>query len=412
MPPDVVTYVTNSLDLTSDDVYAIDGPLTVPDLMALYKLARPELKDKPFVASIPPALRSNEPIFDVIKRQDILVHHPYNSFSTVVDFIGSAAVDPDVLAIKMTLYRTGQDSPIVRALMEASERGKQVAVLVELKARFDEESNIGWARRLEQAGVHVVYGFLGLKTHCKLALVVRREGDALHRYVHLGTGNYNATTARIYTDLGLFTANEQIGADATDLFNFLTGYSRQTEYRCLLVAPVNMRDRVTELIDREIEHEKAGRPARIIAKINSLTDTKVIRKLYEASQAGVQIDLLVRGVCSLRPGVPGLSDKIDVTSVVGRFLEHSRIFYFLNGGEEDIYIGSADWMQRNLDRRVEILVPIEDPRLKRHLKDEVLDICLRDNVKARRLLLNGTYQRIISPEGNEHMQSQAYFMEH
>jgi polyphosphate kinase len=412
MPPDMVAYLTNSLDLTSDDVYAIDGPLNVPDLMALYKLDRPELKDKPFVASIPPALRSNESIFDVIKRQDILVHHPYNSFATVVDFINSAATDPDVLAIKMTLYRTGQDSPIIRALMAASERGKQVAVLVELKARFDEESNIGWARRLEQAGVHVVYGLLGLKTHCKLALVVRREGDSLHRYIHIGTGNYNATTARVYTDLGLFTANEQIGADATDLFNFLTGYSRQTEYRCLLVAPVNMRERVNALIDREIEHQKAGRPARIIAKINSLTDTKVIRKLYEASQAGVQIDLLVRGVCSLRPGVPGLSDKIDVISIVGRFLEHSRIIYFQNGGEEDIYIGSADWMQRNLDRRVEILVPIEDPRLKRHLKDEVLDICLRDNMKARRLLLNGTYQRVISPEGNERMQSQAHFMEH
>ncbi|MEN3333905.1 MAG: polyphosphate kinase, partial [Blastocatellia bacterium] len=302
MPPDMVAYLTNSLDLTSDDVYAIDGPLNVPDLMGLYKLDRPELKDKPFVASIPLSLRSNESIFEVIKRQDILVHHPYNSFATVVDFINSAATDPDVLAIKMTLYRTGQDSPIIRALMAASERGKQVAVLVELKARFDEESNIGWARRLEQAGVHVVYGLLGLKTHCKLALVVRREGDSLHRYVHIGTGNYNATTARIYTDLGLFTADEQIGADATDLFNFLTGYSRQTEYRRLLVAPVNMRERVNALIDREIDHEKDGRPARIIAKINSLTDTKVIRKLYEASQAGVQIDLLVRGVCSLRPG--------------------------------------------------------------------------------------------------------------
>jgi polyphosphate kinase len=412
MPPDMVAYLTNSLDLTSDDVYAIDGPLNVPDLMALYKLDRPELKDKPFIASIPTPLRSNELIFDVIKRQDVLVHHPYNSFATVVDFINSAATDPDVLAIKMTLYRTGQDSPIVRALMAASERGKQVAVLVELKARFDEESNIGWARRLEQAGVHVVYGLLGLKTHCKLALVVRREGEVLRRYVHIGTGNYNATTARIYTDLGLFTADDEIGADATDLFNFLTGYSRQTEYRRLLVAPVNMRERTNELIDREIEHEKAGRPARIIAKINSLTDTKVIRKLYEASQAGVQIDLLVRGVCSLRPGVPGLSDKIDVISIVGRFLEHSRIIYFLNGGDEDIYIGSADWMQRNLDRRVEILVPIEDSRLKRHLKDDVLDICLRDNVKARRLLLNGTYQRVICPEGNERMQSQAYFMEH
>jgi polyphosphate kinase len=412
MPPDMVAYLTNSLALTGDDVYAIDGPLNVPDVMGLYKLDRPELKDKPFIPSLPAPLRSNEAIFDVIKRQDILVHHPYNSFSTVVDFINSAATDPDVLAIKMTLYRTGQDSPIVRALMEASERGKQVAVLVELKARFDEESNIGWARRLEQAGVHVVYGLLGLKTHCKLALVVRREGDALHRYIHIGTGNYNATTARIYTDLGLFTANEEIGADATELFNFLTGYSRQTEYRRLLVAPVNLRERTNALIDREIEHQNAGRPARIIAKINSLTDTKVIRKLYEASQAGVQIDLLVRGVCALRPGVPGLSEKIDVISIVGRFLEHSRIIYFLNGGEEDIYIGSADWMMRNLDRRVEILVPIEDVRLKRHLKDEVLDICLRDNVKARRLLLNGTYQRVPAPEGVERVQSQAHFMEH
>ena len=412
MPPDMVTYLTTSLSLTSDDVYAIDGPLNVPDLMALYKLDRPELKDKPFVASVPVPMRSNDSVFDIIKRQDVLVHHPYNTFSTVVDFINSAAIDPDVLAIKMTLYRTGQDSPIVRALMTASERGKQVAVLVELKARFDEESNIEWARRLERAGVHVVYGLLGLKVHCKLALVVRREGDSLRRYIHLGTGNYNATTARIYTDLGLFTVNEEIGEDATELFNFLTGYSRQTEYRRLLVAPVNMRERVNALIDREVEHQNAGRPAGIIAKINSLTDTKVIRKLYEASQAGVKIDLLVRGVCSLRPGVPGLSDNIDVISIVGRFLEHSRIFYFVNAGAEDIFIGSADWMLRNLDRRVETLVPIEDPRLKRHLKNEVLDVCFRDNVKARRLLLNGIYQRVARPDGVERVHSQAHFMEH
>jgi len=410
MPQEMVRYLESSLGLSSDDVYTIEGPLNVPDLMALYKQDKPEMKDKPLLASLPAPFRTGEPLFDIIKRHDILVHHPYNSFSTVVDFINTAAIDPDVLAIKMTLYRTGQDSPIVRALMEASERGKQVAVLVELKARFDEEKNIEWARQLERAGVHVVYGLLGLKTHCKLALVVRREADTLRRYVHIGTGNYNPTTARIYTDMGLFTSNPQIGADATELFNYLTGFSRQTEYRRLIVAPVNMRDRLIGFIEREMEHHKAGRPARIIAKINSLTDTKIIRKLYEASQTGVPIDLIVRGVCSLRPGVPGLSDTIDVISIVGRFLEHSRILYFANGGEEDIYIGSADWMLRNIDRRVELLAPIEDPRLKKHLKEEVLDVCLRDNVKARRLLLNGNYQRIPCPDGNERIDSQSRFM--
>ncbi|HKP86240.1 MAG TPA: polyphosphate kinase, partial [Blastocatellia bacterium] len=286
----------------------------------------------------------------------------------------------------------------------------QVAVLVELKARFDEEKNIEWARQLERAGVHVVYGMIGLKTHCKVALVVRRETDSLRRYVHLGTGNYNPTTARIYTDVGLFTADQQIGADATELFNYLTGFSRQTEYRRLIVAPLNMRQRIMALIEREIGHHNDGRPARIIAKINSLTDTKIIRKLYEASQAGVPIDLIVRGVCSLRPGVPGLSDTIDVISIVGRFLEHSRVLYFANGGEDDIYIGSADWMLRNLDRRVELLVPIEDALLKKHLKEEVLDLYLRDNVKARRLLVNGNYQRVPNPDGTQRVDSQNHFM--
>jgi polyphosphate kinase len=310
----------------------------------------------------------------------------------------------------MTLYRTGPASPVVQALIDASERGKQVAVLVELKARFDEESNIEWARRLERSGVHVVYGLIGLKTHCKLALIVRREADSLRRYVHIGTGNYNPGTARIYTDLGLFSADEHFGADATELFNYLTGFSKQTEYRRLLVAPVSLRDRLTALIDREIEHQKNKQPARIIAKINSLTDTKIIRKLYEASQEGVPIDLLVRGVCTLRPGVPGLSDTITVTSIVGRFLEHSRIFYFLNGGEEDIYIGSADWMQRNLDRRVELVAPIEDPRIKKHLKEEVLDVCLKDNVKARRLGPDGSYERVRPREGEETVDSQSHFI--
>jgi polyphosphate kinase len=410
MPGEMVRYLASSLRLNADDVYTIDGPLNMPDLMGLFNLEQSALKDKPFIAPVPAALRTDESIFDVIRRQDVLVHHPYNSFSSVVDFINSAANDPAVQAIKMTLYRTGRDSPVVQALMTASEKGKQVAVLVELKARFDEESNIEWARRLERAGVHVVYGLIGLKTHCKLALVVRREAESLRRYVHVGTGNYNPATARIYTDLGLFTADEQIGADASELFNYLTGFSKQTEYRRLLVAPVNLRERVTALIEREVEHHKNGRPARIVAKINSLTDTKLIRLLYEASQEGLPIDLLVRGVCTLRSGVPGLSDTITVTSIVGRFLEHSRIFYFLNGGEEDMYIGSADWMQRNLDRRVELLAPILDPKLRKHLKEEVLDVCLRDNVKTRRLLPDGSYERVSASEGEERVDSQSHFI--
>jgi polyphosphate kinase len=410
MPGEMVRYLASSIGLTADDVYTIDGPLNVPDLMALYDLPKSALKDKPFMASIPAPFNTGESMFDVIGRQDVLVHHPYNSFSCVVDFIKSAAVDPDVLAIKMTLYRTGTRSPIVQALMEASERGKQVAVLVELKARFDEENNIEWARRLERAGVHVVYGLLGLKTHCKVALVVRREQGTLRRYVHIGTGNYNPATARIYTDLGLFTTNQQIGADVTDLFNYLTGFSRQTEYRKLLVAPVNMRERMTELIEREIEHHQQGRPARIIAKVNSLTDTKIIRALYEASQAGVPIDLIVRGICILRPGVPGLSQTINVTSIVGRYLEHSRIYYFQNGGADDLYIGSADWMMRNLDRRVEVITPIEDPNLKKHLKEEILDVSLNDNTKARRLMVDGKYERRRQTVGEEKADAQTYFM--
>jgi polyphosphate kinase len=413
MPGEMVRFLASSLRLAAEDVYTIDGPLNMPDLMALYKLDLPEspqLKDKPYAASAPSAFRTNESVFDAIKRQDVLVHHPYDSFASVLDFINSAAADPDVQAIKMTLYRPGPDSPVVRALMRAVEKGKQVAVLVELKARFDEESNIEWARRLERVGVHVVYGMIGLKTHCKLALVVRREAGALRRYLHVGTGNYNPATARIYTDVGLFTADPDFGADASELFNYLTGFSHQTEYRRLLVAPVNLREGVTALVEREIEHQRSGKPARIIAKINSLTDTKLIRTLYEASQAGVPIDLLVRGVCTLRPGVPGLSDTITVTSIVGRFLEHSRIFYFLNAGEDEVYIGSADWMQRNLDRRVELLAPISDPRLRTHLKEEVLEVCLRDNVKARRLLPDGSYERIRAAKGEEAVDSQSHFI--
>jgi len=309
----------------------------------------------------------------------------------------------------MCLYRTGQNSPVVQSLIEASEGGKQVAALVELKARFDEENNIEWARRLERAGVHVVYGVLGLKTHCKLTLVVRREAGALKRYVHVATGNYNPTTSRIYTDLGLFTADPTIGADATELFNSLTGYSRQTAYRRLLVAPVNLRARMLALIERERDHARAGRAARIIAKINSLTDLGIIRALYEAAQAGVEIDLVVRGVCALRPGVAGLSERINVRSIVGRFLEHSRIYYFANDGAAEVYIGSADWMHRNLDRRVEVVAPINEPTLKKFLREEVLETYLRDNVKARRLQPDGTYERLQPAEGDAGVVAQTYF---
>jgi polyphosphate kinase len=410
MPDEMAQFLTNSLELTPDDVYVIDGPLHIPGMMTLCDLNQPELREKPFQASIPAPFAQNRSVFEVIKEQDVLVHHPYTSYTTVTDFINEAAKDPDVLAIKMCLYRTGQRSPIVQALMGASQRGKQVAVLVELKARFDEEKNIEWARQLERAGVHVVYGLLGLKTHCKVTLVVRREGDKLQRYVHVATGNYNPTTSRIYTDLGLFTANPEIGADATDLFNFLTGYSRQSKYRQLLVAPISLRQQMISLIRREIAHAEDGRPARIIAKINSLTDMEIIRTLYEASQAGVRIDLIVRGICMLRPGVPGLSETISVRSIVGRFLEHSRIFYFSNNGEEDIYIGSADWMHRNLDHRVEVVTPIHDPLLKRQLKDEILDACLRDNVKARRLLPDGSYERVRPNRDETGFDSQVYFI--
>lgn len=410
MPAAMVKYLTESLKLTTDDVYAVDGPMNLPDLMTLYDVPQPALKDAPLQPVVPALLKQSATIFDAIKAQDVLVHHPYTSYSTVTDFIEAAAKDEQVLAIKMCLYRTGRHSPIVQALMKASERGKQVAALVELKARFDEENNIGWARRLEREGVHVVYGVQGLKTHCKVALVVRREENKLRRYVHLATGNYNPTTSRIYTDFGLFTANEEIGGDVSDLFNYLTGYSRQANYQRLLVAPVNLRARMMELIKREVEHKEAGRPARIIAKINSLTDTEIIQALYEASRAGVAIDLLVRGVCMLRPGVAGLSDTIKVSSVVGRFLEHSRVYYFANGGAEDIYIGSADWMRRNLDRRVEVLVPIAAPQLKRYLKDEVLDAYLRDNMRARQLKPDGSYERLTPAAGEQSFDVQTHFI--
>jgi polyphosphate kinase len=409
MPQKMVNYLTRSLELTPDDVYVIDGPFNVPDLMELYDLDKPELKDKPLQTSIPAPLQQKKPVFEIIRQQDVLVHHPYTSYTTVIDFIHAAAQDPDVLAIKICLYRTGRLSPVVAALMDASERGKQVTALVELKARFDEENNIEWARQLERAGVHVVYGLLGLKTHCKVALVVRREKKELKRYVHIATGNYNPTTSRIYTDLGIFTADAEIGADATDLFNFLTGYSRQDKYRQLLVAPVNLREHMRELIRRETANAVARRPARIIVKINSLTDTELIRELYLASQAGVRVDLILRGVCMLRPGVAGLSENISVRSIVGRFLEHSRLFYFFNDGDEAVFIGSADWMHRNLDRRVEVIAPIRDEQIKRYLRDEVLEAYLRDNVRARLLKSDGNYERLQPGKNEEAFDSQLYF---
>jgi polyphosphate kinase len=411
MPDEMVHYLTDSLGLAAEDVYRVDGPLKAADLMPLYEVDRADLKDTPFETTIPEALKTGRSIFDVITEQDLLLHHPFNSYKCVTDFVDAAVSDPDVLAIKICLYRTGPDSPIPPALIRASEQGKQVTALIELKARFDEAHNIEWAKRLDEAGVHVVYGMAGLKTHGKLTLVVRREGEVLKRYAHIASGNYNPTTSCTYTDLSLFTANEEIGADASEFFNYLTGCSNQTSYRQLIVAPVNLRERVTAFIEREIAHQKAGRPARIVVKMNRLADTDVIQKLYEASQAGVRIDLIVRGICMLRPGVPGLSETISVRNVVGRLLEHSRIFYFANGGDEEVYIGSADWMHRNLSSRVEVLAPVSDVKLKSYLKDDLLAAYLRDNTKARTLLPNGKYERPARASSDQEFDAQKYFMD-
>ena len=410
MPEKMVQHLTGSIGMTDKDVYRIDGFLNVPDLMRLYSIERPALKDQPITYSIPTPLRKENNIFDILKKQDVLLHHPFTAFSTVTDFVNAAAEDENVSAIKICLYRTGKNSPIVNSLIKASQNGKQVAALVELKARFDEENNIEWARRLENEGVHVIYGMRGLKTHSKITLVVRRENNQLQRYVHLATGNYNPTTSRIYTDLGLLTADEEIGADITDLFNFLTGYSYQTDYRCLLVAPINLREQMLVMIERETEHKLSGRDAHIIVKINSLTDDKIVRALYRASQAGVKIDLIVRGICVLRPGIKGLSENIRVVSIVGRFLEHSRVFYFANGGDEEIYIGSADWMHRNLDRRVEAVVPIKDANIKQYIKDEVLAAYLKDNTNARILQSDGTYEKLTAESADSEFNSQMYFV--
>ncbi len=410
MPEEMLNYLAGSIGLTEQDVYRIDGFLNVPDLMRLYGLNRSDLKDKPISYITPYSLRNSKNVFDVLKTQDILLHHPYTTYNAVTDFINAAADDESVQAIKICLYRTGKDSPIVKALMRASENGKQVAALVELKARFDEENNIEWARRLESSGVHVIYGIRGLKTHSKVTLVVRREGDELKRYIHLATGNYNPTTSRIYTDVGLLTSDEEIGEDATNLFNFLTGYSQPNEYQKLLVAPINLRQKLIEFIQRETENKRNGKPARIIAKINSLTDVEIIHELYKASKEGVKIDLIVRGICVLRPEIAGLSENIRIISIVGRFLEHSRIFYFANGGNEEMYIGSADLMQRNLNRRVEVVVPIKDSRLRQYLKEEVLAAYLQDNVNSQILQFDGSYRKINPLTSDTAFNSQNYFV--
>ncbi|HSE30816.1 MAG TPA: polyphosphate kinase 1 [Pyrinomonadaceae bacterium] len=408
MPQDMIDYLTQSLDLSDNDVYVIDGPLGVQDLTVLSEVDRPDLKYAPFKPAIPQWFSETKSIFDAIKEQDRLLHHPYDSYDCVTGFLNQAVDDPDVLAIKICLYRTGPDSPIPPALIRAAYQGKQVTALIELKARFDEEYNIEWARKLDYAGVHVVYGIVGLKTHGKLTLVVRNENGVLRKYVHVASGNYNPTTSCTYTDVGMFTADQEIGKDAAELFNYLTGYSRQTDYRRLFVAPVNLRKNLNTLLDREIQHQRAGRPARIIAKLNRLADKQMIEKLYETAQAGVKIDLVVRGICMLRPGVPGLSENITVRSVVGRFLEHSRVFYFENGGDEEIYIGSADWMTRNLKHRIEVIAPVLDPELKHYLKDVVLDAYLRDNVKTRLLLPDGKYGPV--PSESFPFNSQTYFI--
>lgn len=409
MPEELVNYLTISLEIESSDVYRIKGSLNISDFMELYKLDRQDLKDAPLTITRPPEFTNGESTFDIIKRGDVLLHHPYNPYSIVTDFIKEAAEDPNVLAIKMCLYRTGANSPIPPLLIEASERGKQVTVLVELKARFDEKNNIEWAKKFERAGIHVVYGLLGLKTHCKTTLIVRREGEKLRRYVHLATGNYNPETSAVYTDLGILTADENIGADATELFNYLTAYSQNEGFRKLLVAPLNLRERMLEMIKRETDNAQKGLPARIIAKFNRLADVEIIQALYEASQAGVEIDLIVRGICMLRPGVEGLSENIRVRSVVGRLLEHSRVYYFQNGGEEEVYIGSSDWMPRNLDRRVEVIAPVKDAEIKNYLKNEYLAAYLRDNVKARELRSDGTYHPISRRENEDSFNAQLSF---
>lgn len=413
-PADVEQFLTTSLDLDPSDVYPIPGPLDLTGLFQIYGLSGfSDLRDPPFVPAPVPAFTQSSSPWAAIRARDILVHHPYQSFSHVVDFIEAAADDDRVHAIKQTLYRTSSDSPIVRALQRAADRGKQVTAVIELKARLDEERNILWAKELEKSGVHVVFGFIGLKTHCKVALVVRRDEDnVIRRYVHLATGNYNPQTARTYTDIGLFTSNPDFADDASALFNYLTtGYAEPTHWRKLIVAPSRLQTVMIEKIEREAANAKLGKPARIIAKLNGLLEPAVVKALYRASQAGVKIDFICRGICSLRPGLPGVSENIRVKSIVDRFLEHSRIYYFENDGQPEVFTGSADWMDRNLSRRVEVVFPVEQPDLKTRLIDEILKTTLDDNVKARELLPDGTYRRVTPGPGEPAVRSQQRFLE-
>ena len=397
IPTRVLNILAENFEVTDDVVVRTADRLGFADWAQLTRIHRPELKDPPFSPRV--IWRTDEDpetIFDQIRYQDVLVHHPFESFRSVETFLRVAVEDPHVIAIKMTLYRIGPNSPLIPLLIAAAEAGKQVAVLVELKARFDEKNNIIWARQLESHGIHVVYGFADLKTHAKLCMVVRQEADGIQRYVHTSSGNYNPETAKVYTDVGLFTADPEIVADVSDIFNYLTGYSSQKEFRSLLVAPVQLRTRLTELVERETAHAREGRSARLVIKVNAVTDDQMIRTLYRASQAGVSVDLIVRGTCSLRPGIPGISENIRVRSIVGRMLEHSRIFWFLNGGQEELYIGTADLMERNLERRVETLTPIRDQDLLTHLRDIVLGAYLRDTVRAMVLDSSGKYNRPIA----------------
>ena len=394
MDPKLLKILKQEFDVKEDDIYRINGPLDLTFLMKLYGMeGMDEYRYKPYQPQPVPGMNEEEDIFTQIRRGDILLHHPYMTFDPVVQFVKHAAVDPDVLAIKQTLYRVSGHSPIVAALAQAAENGKQVSVLVELKARFDEENKIIWAKMLEKAGCHVIYGLLGLKTHSKITLVVRREEDGIRRYVHLGTGNYNDSTAKLYTDCGILTCSEPIGEDATAVFNMLSGYSEPKNWNRLVLAPLWLRDTFMRLIRRETEHARNHEPARIVAKMNSLCDKEIIAALYEASAAGVEIDLVIRGICCLKTGIPGISETIHVRSIVGNFLEHARIFYFRNGGNEEFYMGSADWMPRNLDKRVEIMFPVEDPVLREKVR-HILQVQLDDNVKAHILQPSGIYEKI------------------
>lgn len=410
MPDELRARLLEELEIASEDLYEVEGPLAPKDLLALYKLDVPELKDASFAPATVPSLTNSGDLFAAIRQSDVMLHHPFEAFDPVIQFLGMAADDPNVLAIKITLYRTSGDSPIVDALIRAAERGKQVAVLIELKARFDEELNISWARKMENVGIHVSYGLLGLKTHAKLAMVVRREPDGLKRYAHLGTGNYNAQTAKVYTDLGFFTCDPALVEDVSELFNHLTGYSNPRDYQKLVVAPSRMREAIATLIRREALFTRPGRPGRIIAKMNALTDPAIIQELYAASRQGVQIDLIIRGMCCLRPGIPGVSDHIRVISIVGRFLEHSRIFLFGNDGDPKIYLSSADWRPRNLERRVEVLFPIESAGLRERIHREILETVLADNTQARIMNADGTYTRLVPEPGRPTIDSQSIFL--